>query len=270
MERENQERLLCRGLGIAGALLTLGTSCYSYAWQQSRTKAGGWGAESLTVSPDYKFVTGVMLNYESDSKKASELWIWDVQTGKRLSRHKLESSYSPPGVQFAPTGRYILYKNTLYTPQSTAPALRLPRSNVKCIFSPDEKRLLLLSNNSSASDTYLTAWDISGQRQLWRKRTSPGRWLETLTLPEQGGFVVRYRDHSELWTASSSKPKLFPPTHRFPQVAAPLGQSLLDTFQGHRVVASPWGNALKHEPIGKIVDARTRATLVTLEGTTGW
>ena len=140
------------------------------------------------MSPDYKSVTGVVVNYESDYRTKRELWIWDAKTGKRLSRHKLKNYSSSYGVQFSPSGRFILCENTLYAPTDVSLALSIPSENFKSVFSPDEKRLLVLSSDEFTSDAYISCWDIAGQRTLWKTRLSPGRWLENPHAPRARGL----------------------------------------------------------------------------------
>ena len=270
MNRDNRERLLYRGLGIAGALLTVATSCYSFIRYQSLHASGGWGAVDLIFTPDDKRIIGAVSNYQSEYITKNELWIWDAQTGKRLSRRPRTDDGSLTSLQFSPTGRYLLYRRSLYDTQKEAPSFVLPDYIFQFVFSPDEKRLLLRSSDDFHTDYFnVSVWDIANPKMLWQRRYSSKHLLETITLPKQGSLVLRYSDRSELWTTNSPKPQRFPRGHRFSGAGASL-QLSQNQSKYRQLTASRWGSAVKHEPIGRILDMRTGKTLVTLEGTTGW
>ena len=268
--RDNQERLLYRGMGIVGALLTMATSCYSFIQYQSLHARGGWGAVGLVFTPDGKRIIGAVSNYQSEYLVKNELWIWDAQTGKRLSRRPRTDDASLTPLQFSPTGRYLLYRGSLYDTQKATPSFVLPDYSFQFVFSPDEKRLLLRSNDDFHTDYFnVSVWDIANPKMLWQRRYSSGHFLETITLPEQGSLVLRYWDRSELWTTTSPKPQRFPKGHRFSGAGASLQRSQ-NRSEHRQLTVSRWGSAVKHEPIGRVLDSRTGKTIVTLEGTTGW
>ncbi|WP_395146589.1 WD40 repeat domain-containing protein [Armatimonas sp.] len=262
MDRDNRERLLYRGLGIAGALLTVATSCYSFIQYQSLHASGGWGAVGLVFTPDGKRIIGAVSNYQSEYVTKKELWIWDAQTGKRLSQRPRTDDGSLTSLQFSPSGRYLLYRGSLYDTQKATPSFVLPDSGFQFVFSPDEKRILVRSSEVSV-------WDIASQKMLWQRRYPSKNLLETITLPKQGSLVLRYSDRSELWTTTSPKPQRFPRGHRFSGAGESLQRSQ-NQSEDRLLTVSRWGSAVKHEPIGRILDSRTGKTLVTLEGTTGW
>lgn len=270
MDRDNREGLLYRGMGIAGALLTLATSCYSFIQYQSLHASGGWGAVGLVFTPDGKRIIGAVSNYQSEYLTKSELWIWDAKTGKRLSRRPRTDEASLTSPQFSPTGRYLLYRGSLYDTQNAAPSFVLPDYSFQFVFSPDEKRLLLRSSDELHSDSFqVSVWNIASQRKLWQRRYSSEHLLETIALPKQGNLALRYSDRSDLWTTTAPKPQIFPRGHRFSGAGASLQRSQ-NRSEHRQLTVSRWGNAVVHEPIGRILDVRTGKALVTLEGTTGW